>query len=156
MRKSGLFVGAAALVLGLGASLLSPICVPCLSLLLGLLSGYLAASFDKAPSQRQTGKSGALGGLLAGVGLLVGQIGGAVINTIVVGPMGAARMLYQMGIPVGSPARIAEIYWPTVIIFTTCLTVLDVALMAGMGLLGGLFWWQLNGKKQENNQLVIP
>jgi hypothetical protein len=156
MRKAGLIVGGVALVLGLGAALLSPICVPCLSVFLGLLSGYLAGSFDKAFDQRQTVKSGTLGGLLAGIGLLAGQIIGAVINVTVIGPMGTARILYQMGIPAGSPERIAEIYWPTVIIFTTCLTIFDLALMAGMGLLGGLLWWQVSGKNRENNQLIIP
>ena len=156
MRKAGLIVGCVALVLGLGAALLSPICVPCLSPLLGLLAGYLAGNYDKALEQRQAIKSGALGGLLAGIGLLAGQVIGAIINVTVVGPMGTARILYQMGIPAGSPARIAEIYWPTVIIFTTCLTILDVALMAGIGLLGGLLWWQINGKKPEKSQLIIP
>ena len=156
MRKAGLITGCIALVLGLGAALLSPICVPCLSPFLGLLAGYLAGNYDKALEQRQAIKSGALGGLLAGIGLLAGQVIGAIINVTVVGPMGTARMLYQMGIPAGSPARIAEIYWPTVIIFTNCLTIFDVALMAGIGLMGGLLWWQINGKKQGNSQPIIP
>lgn len=149
MKKSGLTIGAAALLFGLGAALLSPICVPCLSLLFGILAGYLAGEFDKAPNQGNATKNGALGGLLAGVGLLVGQIAGAVVNTVVVGPMGATRMLYDLGIPAGSPAQIQDIYYPTIILATTCLSIFDAALMAGLGALGGMLWWQVSGRKQN-------
>lgn len=46
-----------------------------------------------------------------GIGMLLGQILGAVINSATVGPEGTARILAQMGIPAGGPARIAEFYW---------------------------------------------
>ena len=148
MKKSGLIAGAVALLFSLGAAtVISPICVPCLALIFGLLAGYLAGMFDKPVSQNQSVKAGALAGLMGGIGMLLGQSFGSVINGVVVGPEGAARMLVKMGLPAGGPAQVAEIYWPAMVIGTTCMVLVDVALMSGFGALGGLLWWQFSGNK---------
>lgn len=149
MKKSALIAGIAALLFSFGASAgVSPICVPCLALIFGLLAGYLAGTFDKPLYKDRALKAGALAGLWGGIGMLLGQILGAVLNAVLIGPEGAARLFAQMGLFVGGPAQIAEFYWTVITLSTLCLVVFDVALMAGFGALGGLLWWQISGSKQ--------
>ena len=155
MLKSGLILGVVALLLAIGAALLSPLCVPCLTLLLGLGAGYLAGAFDKPSEKRGSTKSGAIAGAIGGAGALIGQAVGAVINSQLVGPGGAIKLIRQLGIqlPLGAtPADIATGYWGGVIGSTCCLGLFDVALMAGLGALGGLLWWQMSGSKRS----VLP
>lgn len=149
MKKSGLIAGIAALVLSFGAaSVVSPVCVPCLALFFGLLAGYLAGMFDRPADQNRAMKAGALAGLLGAIGMLLGQILGAVLNATLIGPEGVARMLSQMGFFAGGPEQIAEIYWIGMVLSTACLVVFDAALMSGLGALGGLLWWKISGSKQ--------
>ena len=155
MLKSGLILGVVALLLAIGAALLSPLCVPCLTLLLGLGAGYLAGAFDKPSEKRGSTKSGAIAGAIGGAGALIGQAVGAVINSQLVGPGGAIKLIRQLGIQLPSgatPADIATGYWGGVIGSTCCLGLFDVALMAGLGALGGLLWWQMSGSKRS----VLP
>jgi len=150
-----LILGVVALLLAIGAALLSPLCVPCLTLLLGLGAGYLAGAFDKPSEKRGSTKSGAIAGAIGGAGALIGQAVGAVINSQLVGPGGAIQLIRQLGIQLPSgatPADIATGYWGGVIGSTCCLGLFDVALMAGLGALGGLLWWQMSGSKRS----VLP
>jgi hypothetical protein len=141
MLKSGLIFGVVALFLSAGAALLSPLCVPCcLALFLGLGAGFVAGVFDKPGDNNTATKSGALSGAIGGVGALVGQSIGAVINGALVGPEGTARILEQLGLPSGG-------YWAGLFASGCCLGILDIALMAGLGALGGILWWQISGKK---------
>lgn len=148
MRKSGLIIGVVSLLFSFGAAfVISPLCVPCLAFAFGLLAGYFAGLFDKPGDQNRAVRVGALAGLIGGVGLLLGQVIGAVVNSIVIGPEGVTRMLAQMGYFVGSPAQIEEVYWIGIALSTACLVVFDAALMAGFGALGGLLWWKSSGEK---------
>jgi len=147
MRKSGLIFGAVALFLCVGAALLSPLCVPCLALFLGLGAGYLAGVFDKPADNGGASRAGAMGGLIAGVGALLGQMIGAGINGVIVGPENASRIIEQMGLPSGS-GDFGTVYWFGLIGGGCCLGILDIALMAGLGALGGILWWQISGKKK--------
>ena len=150
MKKSGLIVGGTAFLFSFGAAItISPICVPCLTILFGLLAGYLAGVFDKPGKQSPSIKAGTLAGLVGGIGMLLGQIFGAVLNSVLVGPEGTARLLAQMGFPAGGPAQIAEYYWTVIVLSTACLVVFDAALMSGLGALGGLLWWKISGSKQN-------
>lgn len=152
MRKSGLIAGGIALLFAFGAAAgISPLCVPCLALVFGLLAGYLAGAFDKPIDQNHAIRAGTLAGLVGGVGMLLGQIFGAVLNSILIGPEGAARMLSQMGLFAGGPAQVARFYWPVIVLSTTCLVVFDVALMAGFGALGGLLWWKMGKNKPSQS-----
>ena len=150
MKKSGLITGGAALLLTFGAAIvISPLCAPCLTAFLGLLAGYLTGAFDRPDEQSRVIKSGALAGLLGGIGMLLGQVLGAVVNGVTVGPEGIARMLAQMGVPAGGPAQVAQYYWIALSLSTACLIVFDVALISGFGALGGLLWWKISGNMQN-------
>lgn len=156
MKKSGLIAGIVALLFAFGAaSVVSPVCVPCLAIPFGLMAGYLAGLFDKPVDQNRSIKIGTLAGLLGGIGILLGQIFGAVLNATLIGPEGVARMLAQMGLFAGGPAQIAEFYWVGMVLSTACLVVFDLAMMSGFGALGGLLWWKISGDKQSTSTRTI-
>src|SRR4051812_27413459 len=112
MLKSGLIVGIVAILLGAGATLISPLCVPCLGIFLGLAAGFLAGAFDKPTSNNASAKSGALGGAIGAIGTVIGQVIGTIIDAIVVGPEGTIRLLQSMGISTaGQSANATTGYW---------------------------------------------
>ena len=148
MKKSALISAGIAFVFAAGGSILiSPVCVPCLMLVVGLMAGYLAGVFDKPAENKQATKSGALAGLLGGIAALAGQSVGAVANGVLLGPIKTLEVVHQMGLPVGSPAMFREIYWPVLIGMAVCVGLINLAIMAGMGAVGGILWWQVSGKK---------
>ena len=148
MLKSGLIAGGVTFVLALGFTLLSPLCVPCLAFFLGLGAGYLAGVFEKPLDNGSSAKSGAVAGAIGGVGAIIGQMGGALLNAVIVGPEKAAKLVEQLGIPVATSNDFGAAYWVGIIGSGCCFGLLDVALMAGLGALGGLLWWQISGKQQ--------
>ncbi len=147
MLRAGLIVGAVSIAIAVCGSLLSPFCVPCLALFAGLGAGYLAGVFDetKLPAQNDAIKVGAQAGAIAGVGAILGQVLGAVANVIIVGPQGAQDVARQLGLPSNFDANT---YYAVQAVMTCCLGLLNVALMAGTGALGGVLWWQITGKSQ--------
>jgi len=148
MKRSALIAGGIGLFFSFGAAAgISPICVPCLTVVFGLLAGYLAGTFDKPTDQNRSVRAGALSGLLGGVGMLLGQAIGAILNSVLIGPEGTARMLAQMGLFAGGPAQIAQLYWIVIILSTLFLAASDIVLMAGFGALGGLLWWKMSRSK---------
>lgn len=140
MWKAGLIVGGISVLLAVGLAIVSPLCVPCMSVLLGLVGGYLAGVFDKPIEGRETMKAGAYAGGIGGVGAILGQAFGAVVNATLVGPERAAQIMRQFGIYSGNQAGFESSYWLGVIGSTMCFSVLDILLMAGFGVLGALAW----------------
>jgi len=143
MIKAGLILGAVMLVLGVGGSLISPICVPCLAVAAGIAAGYLAGVFDKPLTSGDSAKAGAIAGAIGGAGALLGQIIGAILNAILVGPESAMDLLEQFGLPVASDP---SFYYVSQIGGGVCFGVLDIVLMGGLGALGGILWQQISGK----------
>jgi hypothetical protein len=143
MLKSGLIVGAITTLIMLGTTLVLPLCTPCLAIFLGIAAGYLAGMFDKPLDNGSSAKKGAGAGGIGGIGSLVGVAIGQALNGLIVGPEGAANMLEQFGLQTSSsPVG----YWFGVVGGAVCFGLLGVALMAGMGAVGGLLWWQVTGK----------
>ena len=145
MVRSGLILGALALFVSAGATLISPVCVPCIAIFLGLGAGYLAGLFDKPATSSATSKAGAIGGAVGGIGAILGQVIGAVINSTIVGPQGLQSIYEKLGVPTGN-MNLTQTYWIGVVGGTLCFSVLDVLLMAGFGAVGALLWWQTTGK----------
>ncbi len=147
MWKSGGILAVVAFLLTLGAAtLLSPLCGPCVVLFAGLAAGYVAGLFDKPALSDSAAKTGAGAGAVGGAGALVGHLLGAVVNTSLMGPEGAAQLLRSFGLDTRgvSPAT----FYIGAFGGGCCLGLLDVALMAGLGALGGTLWFQLTGKNQ--------
>jgi len=146
MVKSGLIAAAVMLVVSVGITLLFPICSPCLAIFFGVGAGYLACVFDKPIDNSQSAKAGAIAGAIGGGGSVVGQLIGGVLNAVIVGPEQAADLLEQFGLegPVGGPT-----YYLSAIGTPVCIGLLNVALMAGLGALGGILWWQMSGKNRS-------
>jgi hypothetical protein len=154
MIKSGLIAAGAMLLLTIGVTLISPYCVPCVAIFLGLGAGYLAGVFDKPASNGGCAKSGAVAGAIGGVGAIVGHLIGGGLNALIVGPEGAARILRQLGFP--SSSITPTTYYATTFGIGCCLGILDLLLLAGLGALGGLLWWQITGKKSSVPPAMMP
>lgn len=143
MIKSGLILAVVALLLSIGSSILiSPLCVPCIGLVLGLVAGYLACVFDNPSENGEAVKSGALAGAIGGAGALLGQIIGAGINAVLVGPEQSWKLLSDWGMDPGNLDAFASTYWLSTVGINCCSGLLDVALMAGLGALGAVLWYQ--------------
>ncbi len=155
MKKSGLIIGGIAFVFSFAVTLLSPFLLPCLTPVLGIAAGYLAGVFDLANIKKTAIKSATKAGLLGGAGMLTGQVVGAVINGVLVGPEGVVQVLSTLGLSAGSPAYLAKTYWQFMIIGTACISLFNIALMAGLGAIGGLIWWEASGKDNaEKNKIT--
>jgi hypothetical protein len=150
MLKSGIIIGIVALVLGLGTTLISPLCTPCLAVLFGLGAGYLAGVFDKPAQGSETVKSGGIAGGISGLGAMAGQIIGSVINSLIVGPQGAAQMLRNFGFQPGDLATFESSYWVGIVGSTLCISMINILLMAGFGILGALIWGKLVRDREGN------
>ena len=144
MLKSGLIIGVVMIVLALGSTLVSPLCAPCVALLAGLGAGYLAGVFDKPLASGASAKSGAAAGALGGIGAVIGGTLGGVGNMLIVGPDKTAALLRQMGLPADSSG---PSYYLGALGAPCCIGLFNVALMAGLGALGGILWYQISGKK---------
>jgi hypothetical protein len=72
MTKVGLITAGITFFLALGITLLSPLCLPCVAIIAGLVAGYLAGIVDRPPARSMVTGPGALSGLFAGLGLLLG------------------------------------------------------------------------------------
>ncbi len=146
MTKVGLITAVVAFILSIGITLISPVCLICFAVIVGLVAGYLACNTDRPPAHNAVAGPGALAGLFAGLGMLVGQIIGSVINSMIVGPEGASNLLRQLGLPTQSINQTS--YYGGVIFGVCCIGLLNVGLTAGLGALGGLLWWEIAGKNQ--------
>lgn len=147
MVKAGLILGAVMLILGIGGSLITPICVPCLAILAGVGAGYLAGVYEKPLTSGDSAKAGAIAGVIGGAGALLGQIVGGVINATTVDLQDAMDLLEQFGLPTTYDPNL---FFISQIGGGVCLGLLDIVLMAGLGALGGILWQQIAGKNGSN------
>lgn len=151
MFKSGLIVAVIALFFGFGLTLLSPVCTPCVGVILGLLAGYLAGVFDKPIDSSGSTRAGAGGGLVASIGVILGLVFGAVANSMLVGPEGAQQLLNSFGAPSAYSPAVLPGYYFGVIGSAICFSIINVILMVLLGALGGLLWWQISGKNSAQS-----
>jgi hypothetical protein len=154
MKRSGLIFAVVALVLGLAVTLLSPLVVPCVGFVIGLVAGYLGSVFDKPADSPRAANVGTKAGLIAAAGAVLGQLGGGLANALLMGPEAAARLMGRPAAEASSEA-FAIGYYGGICGTGVCLSVVDVGLMAGLGALGGLLWWQLSGRKRSAAAPVV-
>jgi hypothetical protein len=147
--KAGLIVGLISLFLAVGLALLSPVCVPCMTLLFGLGAGFLAGAFDRPSEGKETLRCGAFAGVIGGMGAMLGQFIGAVINSMIIGPEGTAQLMKDLGFQPADAAGFESGYWIGIVGSTMCFGFLDLVLMAGFGALGALIWGKLVRNKKQ-------
>jgi hypothetical protein len=147
MVKSGLLFGAISFVLVLGtATLLTPFCAPCLGLVFGLASGYVAGIYDKPTNSGESIRSGAIAGAIAGsLGFVGGLIGGA-INGAVMDPSNLEAIYKTLGIPNVSIDQTT--IWTLQLAGAACIGLFNIGWMAILGVAGGALWNQTTGKNQ--------
>ena len=155
MVKSGLIFAAVAGALATCTVLLSPLCVPCVALFLGLGTGYLSGVFDRPGENGLAAKAGAGAGAIGGLGSLIGHLLGGAINSVVAGPDATRDLLREFGLP-SSGDGFTGGYYLGVFGGGFCLGVFEIALMAGLGALGGILWWQMTGKNQVSAPPPAP
>jgi hypothetical protein len=155
MIKSSLIFGIIAFVLGAGFTLLSPICVPCVAIFLGLGAGAVAGFFDKPPNSNASVKTGALSGVFSGIGAILGQLVGAGVNAAIVGPQEAQQIMNQFGLTLPTSGNFGAGYYFGVFGSACCVGLFDVLIMAGLGAVGGLLWWQISGQRRAYNNNAI-
>jgi hypothetical protein len=147
MVKSGLIFGAASFVLTLAsATLITPLCAPCLGLVLGLAAGYVAGSYDNPGSSTESIRKGAIAGAIAGsLGFVGGMIGG-VINGAILNPADLQGIYNFVGLPNANINKAT--IWMVQLVGGLCLGLFNIGWMAVLGLAGGAFWYQMIGKNQ--------
>ena len=155
MFKSGLIFGLIAFILAAGITLLFPLCVPCAAIFLGLAAGGLAGVFDKPLNTGASAKGGALAGVMGGIGAVLGQMVGSGVNAMIVGPEAAQQFMRQFGLVVPSSGNFDSAYYFSLFGSACCLGLFDVLIMAGLGAVGGLLWWQITGQKRAYSSNTI-
>lgn len=156
MLKSSLIFGIVAFILGAGITLLSPLCVPCVAIFLGLGAGAVAGAFEKPRSTSASAKIGALSGVFSGIGAILGQMIGSGFNAMIVGPEAAQQFMQQFGMTLPTSGNFDAAYYFGVFGSACCIGLLDLMIIAGLGAVGGLLWWQITGQKQaySNNAII--
>lgn len=153
MVRAGLIFGLAMLVLGGGAAFFLPLCVPCLALFAGAGAGYLAAQWERPSENVRAIGRGAGAGAIAGVGAWLAHVIGGLAGAARIGPERSAEFTEQMlrafGSDVSVPTLSLSQFYGQAAFFACCFGVFEVMLMAGLGALGGLLWWQMTGKAQN-------
>ena len=148
MTRAGLIGAAVIFVLALGLSFVSGLIVPCCAIIVGIAAGYLAGMWERPNQGGLATQRGALAGAIAGVGAVVGQSIGAVANAAMLGPTGSLEMMQQLGVDVGNAGIDPTMFYLSSFGTGCCLGVFSLVLMAGLGALGGVIWWQTTGKNQ--------
>ncbi len=158
MLKAGGIGAAAGFVIALILTLITPLCDPCAALFVGLGVGVLAAFWERPATGGDGALKGAEAGAIATVGSLLGQMVGAVLNGIIVGPEKAAQLVRRFGFPFEyqSPAQ----YWAYLLVGNCCCGLGSVLLGAGLGAVGGLIGHQIWGKSTGSaagpDQVLYP
>ncbi len=146
MVKSGLIVGGITLVLGIIGGFIFPlVCIPCTALFAGVGAGYLAGRFEKPLTTGDSARRGAGAGAIGGVGALLAHVIAGVANAATLGPGGANDLLKSLGIPLSSTSD-PTLFYGGAVAGACCFGLVEVVLMAAVGALGGLLWYQLTGK----------
>lgn len=148
MLKAG-FIGAVlSLFLALGVTLISPLCNPCLVLFIGFGVGMLAAFWERPGTQGIGATRSAGAGAIATIGGLIGQMVGAILNGIIVGPERSLQILQDLGLPADPTTFTSANYWAGLLVGNCCCALFNVLLGAGAGALAGLMGHQIWGREK--------
>lgn len=142
MIRAGFLGAIAGLIYITSLTLISPFCTLCLTPLLGIGVGYLAAHLDRPTRLEASLSRGGIAGSIAGSGVLVGQMLATVVNGILITNSETLPIfMRQMGL---SQLFIADPdeYWQAIITTSSFCSLINLILVAGLGALGSLIWFQ--------------
>lgn len=145
MIKAGLLGTVLGFIYVMGITLISPFCTLCITPLLGLGIGYLASQFDKPSKLEASLGRGIIAGAMTGLGTLLGQMLATLVNGILVTNWTELPTLFkQFGL-----TQIPDTgeYWQTTLTANSFCGLLNLAIIAGLGAVGGLIWFQRQNKK---------
>lgn len=145
MIKAGLLGSVLGFIYVMSITLISPFCTLCITPFLGMSVGYLASQIDKPPKLETSLSSGGIAGSMTGCGALIGQILAAVINGILVTNWEELpAFIRDLGL---TQFPESGEYWQTTLTANSFCGLLNLALIAGLGAVGGLVWFQQQNKK---------
>lgn len=148
MTRAGLIGAAVIFVLAFGLSFVSGLIVPCCAIVIGLGAGYLAGMWERPNQNGRAVQRGVLAGVIAGVGVVLGQTIGTLVNAYMLGPSASLAMAEQLGFNAGGASVDPTVFYLTSGATGCCFGLFSLVLMAGLGALGGVIWWQTTGKNQ--------
>ena len=147
MVRAGLIAGGITLVLGIiGGFILPLVCIPCVALFAGAGGGYLAGRFDRPGTSNDSARRGAGAGAIGGIGAVIAHLVASISNAAIMGPEGAAQMLRDLGIALPDGGTNPAVFYSSAIGGACCVGLFEVALMAALGAIGGIIWYQTNGR----------
>lgn len=145
MIKAGLLGAMIGFIYVMSITLVSPFCTLCFTPLLGVSVGYLAGQFDKPLKLEASLSRGGIAGGMTGCGALIGQILAAVVNGILVTNWRELpNFVRELGL---TQFPNSGEYWQTTLTANSFCGLLNLALIAGLGILGGLIWFRLQHRK---------
>jgi ABC-type uncharacterized transport system permease subunit len=140
MLKAGLIAGVGMFVVVLVLSAgLTPFCALCVPLVAGILAGYLTGVFEKNP-QNVVGR-GASAGAIAGAIALLAQMVASLINAAVL--QSPENQLNRL---MGIEPTAAGTVWAVQLGLACIVGLVNIALTAGLGAVGGVIWKSTGGK----------
>lgn len=140
MIKAGLIGAVLGFIFVMSLTLVSPFCTPCLTPLLGLGIGYLAGWFDRPPKLEASLSVGAVAGSISGVAALLGQMLATVVNGVLITNWKELPLfMSDLGLP-----QVLDTgqYWQTTLMANAFCSLINLVLMAGLGVIGGMIWFQ--------------
>jgi hypothetical protein len=142
MIKAGAIGAVIGFIYIMSLSLLSPICTLCFTPLLGLGVGYLAGWFEKLADVRASLSRGTIAGGITGLGVVVGQMMATVVNGILVTNSDRIpALMNEVGLSQFVITNNDE-YWQSILVFNSFCSLFNLALVAGLGAVGGMIWFQ--------------
>jgi hypothetical protein len=122
------------------------LCSPLAAVFLGLIAGGLCVYFEKPADSEKAAVRGGIAGTIAGVAALVGQtIGGTVI--LLVSGAGKTPVACLPGLCDLASAPTTQAAYVASAFFSSCFCgLIMLAMMAGLGALGGVLWFRYGNK----------
>lgn len=146
MIKAGLLGLVIGFIYVMSITLISPFCTLCFTPLLGISVGYLANRFDHPLKFEASLGKGTIAGAMTGFGALLGQMLAAVVNGILVTNWEELPALFKEFGFTQFPNP--DEYWQTTLMANSMCSLLNLALIAGLGAVGGAIWFQRQQHKK--------
>jgi hypothetical protein len=144
--KAGVIGAVFGFIFVMSLTLLSPFCTLCLTPLLGIGVGYLSGWFDAPTEAKRSLLRGGVAGGVSGIAAVAGQMLATVVNGILVtNSEELPNVLRDMGLSeflITDPNE----YWQATLTVGTFCSAFNLLIIAGLGAVGGLIWFQRRQK----------